>query len=133
MQPQDNLVDLEHARLRNLMQGATQGQRQLESAVPLWWQTPAHLRGYLQRKQPFRHEPMGRQRYALLPDEEGEIGFYRIEAGYQGGITAVAHLLHPISITPAPGISLWGDPDYASALNHLAEEMNLGIKVFKIT
>ena len=125
LQPQDNLVDLEHARLRNLMQGATQGQRQLESAVPLWWQTPAHLSGYLQRKQPFRHEPMGRQRYALLPDEEGEIGFYRIEAGYQGGITAVAHLLHPISITPAPGISLWGDPDYASALNHLAEEMNL--------
>lgn len=125
LQPQDNLVDLEHVRLRNLMQGATQGQRQLESAVPLWWQTPAHLSGYLQKKQPFRHEPMGRQRYALLPDEEGEIGFYRIEEGYQGGNTAVDHLLHPISLSPAPGISLWGDPDYSSALNRLAEEMNL--------
>lgn len=125
LQPQSNLADLEHARLRNLMQGAAQGQRQLESAVPLWWQTPAHLSGYLQKKQPFRHEPMGRQRYALLPDEEGEIGFYRIEAGYQGGKTAVDHLLHPVSITPAPGISLWGDPDYTSALNRLAEQMNL--------
>lgn len=125
LQPQSNLVDLEHARLRNLMQGAAQGQRQLESAVPLWWQTPAHLSGYLQKKQPFRHEPMGRQRYALLPDEEGEIGFYRIEAGYPGGTTTVDHLLHPISISPAPGISLWGATDYASALNHLAEEMNL--------
>lgn len=125
LQPQDNLVDLEHARLRNLMQGAAQGQRQLESAVPLWWETPAHLSGYLQKKQPFRHEPMGRQRYALLPDEEGEISFYRIETGYPGGTTKVDHLLHPISIPIAPSISLWGDPDYASALHRLAEHMNL--------
>ncbi|GAB6046680.1 type I-F CRISPR-associated helicase Cas3f [Methyloparacoccus murrellii] len=123
--PQDNLVDLEHARLRNLMQGATEGQRQLESAVPLWWQTPAHLTGYLQKQQPFRHEPLGRQRYALLPDEDGAIRFYRIEDPFEGGMTAVDHLLHPMSITPADGISLWGDSDYASALQRLAEHMNL--------
>lgn len=125
LQPQDNLVDLEHARLRNLMQGAAQGQRQQEAPAPLWWQTSAHLSGYLQKKQPFRDDPMGRQRYALLPDEDGEIGFYRIEAGPSGGITTVDHLLHPISITPAPDISLWGAPDYASALNRLAEQMHL--------
>ena len=125
LHPQDNLVDLEHARLRNLMQGATQGSRQLEAAVPLWWQTPAHLSGYLQKKQPFRHEPLGRQRYALLPDEDGAIGFYRIEDPFEDGMTAVDHLLHPMSITPAAGISLWGDSDYTSALQRLAEHMNL--------
>lgn len=123
LQPQDNLVDLEHARLRNLMQGAAQGQRQLESAVPLWWQTPAHLSGYLQRKQPFRHEPMGRQRYALLPDEDGEIGFYRFHEGIKE--FRPAETWHPFELSPAPGISLWGDPDYTSALNRLAEQMNL--------
>jgi CRISPR-associated endonuclease/helicase Cas3 len=125
LRPQDNLVDLEHARLRNLMQGASQGHRQLEAAVPLWWQTPAHLSGYLQKQQPFRYEPLGRQRYALLPDAEGAIGFYRIEEHFRGGITAVDHLLHPISVTPATGISLWGDSDYPSALNRLAEQMDL--------
>jgi CRISPR-associated endonuclease/helicase Cas3 len=125
LRPQDNLVDLEHARLRNLMQGASQGHRQLEAAVPLWWQTPAHLSGYLQKQQPFRYEPLGRQRYALLPDAEGAIGFYRIEEHFRGGNTAVDHPLHPIIVTPAPGISLWGDSDYSSALNRLAEQMDL--------
>ena len=125
LHPQDNLVDLEHARLRNLMQGASHGCKQLEAPVPFWWQTSAHLSGYLQKKQAFRHEPFVRQHYALMPDEEGKIGFHRIEEGYKGGMTAVDHLLHPISITPAQGISLWGDPDYASALNRLAEQMNL--------
>lgn len=125
LHPRDNLVDLEHARLRNLMQGATAGQRQLEAAVPLWWQTSAHLSGYLQKKQPFRHEPQGRQRYALLPDEDGKTGFYRIEEGFNGRITAVDHLLHPTTITPASSISLWGDPDYPCALNRLAEQKNL--------
>ena len=125
LRPQDNLVDLEHARLRNLMQGAGQGHRQLEAAVPLWWQTQAHLSGYLQKKQPFRREPFVRQRYALLPNEDEEIGFYRIEETFQGGITAVDHLLHSVSVSPAAGISLWGDSDYPSALNRLAEQMNL--------
>jgi len=123
--PQDNLVDLEHARLRNLMQGATQDSRQLEAAVPLWWQTPAHLSGYLQKKQPFRYEPLGRQRYALLPDEKGAIGFYRIADTFKGGMTAVDHLLHRTSISPARGISPWGEPDYSSALNGLAEQMQI--------
>ena len=125
LQPQSNLVDLEHARLRNLMQGAAQGQRQLESAVPLWWQTPAHLSGYLQKKQPFRHEPMGRQRYALLPDEDGEISFYRFHEGIKE--FRPAETWHPFELSPAPapGISLWGDPDYTSALNRLAEQKNL--------
>jgi CRISPR-associated endonuclease/helicase Cas3 len=127
LRPQENLVDLEHARLRNLMQGATNGALQLSATVPLWWQTPAHLSGYLQKKQTFRHDPLGRQRYGLLPDDEGKIGFYRFDdkGRAKGGITAVDHLLHPISTPSAPGISLWGDSDYPSALNRLAEQMNL--------
>ena len=66
---------------------------------------------------------MGRQRYALLPDEEGEIGFYRFHEGIKE--FRPAETWHPIELSPAPGISLWGDPDYASALNRQAEQMNL--------
>ena len=121
---QNNLVDLEHARLRNLMQGAATGSTQLSVAVPLWWQTQVHLSGYLQKKQPFRHDPLGRQRYGLLLNDE-KIGFYRFEN--DGRTTATDHLLHPLPapLATGPGISLWGDVDYASALNRLAEQMNL--------
>ncbi len=126
LRPQENLVDLEHARLRNLMQGASNGGKQLSAAVPLWWQTLVHLTGYLQKKQSFRHDPFGRQRYGLLPNDDGKISFYRFE-DKGGGITAVDHLLHeiPTPLATGPGISLWGDSDYASALNRLAEQMNL--------
>lgn len=126
LRPQENLVDLEHVRLRNLMQGAADGGKQLSAAVPRWWQTSVHLSGYLQKKQPFRHDPFGRQRYGLLPNDDGKIGFYRFE-DKGGGITAVDNLLHeiPTPLVTGPGISLWGDSDYASALNRLAEQMNL--------
>ena len=122
---QNNLVDLEHARLHNLMQGAANGGKQLSAAAPLWWQTPVHLSGYLQKKQPFRQDPLGRQRYGLLPDDDGKVGFYRFEDN--GETTPVSNLLHPIpsSFTTGLGISLWGDSDYVSALNRLAEQMNL--------
>ncbi len=126
LRPQENLVDLEHARLRNLMQGASNGSKQLSAAIPLWWQTSVHLTGYLQKKQPFRHDRFGRQRYGLLPNDDGRVGFYRFEEK-GGGITPVDHLLHeiPTPLATGPGISLWGDSDYPCALNRLSEQMNL--------
>ena len=120
-----NLVDLEHARLRNLMQGAAAGQQALKPPVPLWWQTRVHLTGALQRSAPFRNDWLGRQRYGLLPDEDGEIGFYRFED--DGKTSLVDHLCHAVSVKPGPGISLWGEPDYAAALNRLAESREMEI------
>jgi CRISPR-associated endonuclease/helicase Cas3 len=120
-----NLVDLEHARLRNLMQGAAVGQQQLSAPVPLWWQTRVHLTGTLQRSAPFRNDWPGRQRYGLLPDEDGEIGFYRLED--DGKTSLVEHLLHTVSVKLGLGVSLWGEPDYAAALNRLAESREMAI------
>lgn len=125
LHPATNLVDLEHARLRNLMQGAVAGEKQLGLPVPLWWQTRAHLTGELQRRNPFRLDPLGRQRYALLPDEDGEIGFYRLEE--DGRSTPVDHLFHRLAVQPGPRLSHWGEPDYTAALEQLAEDRDMAL------
>lgn len=126
LQPTNNLVDLEHAHLRDLMQEAPPGKTPLSLPVPLWWTTHVHQSGYLQRRAPFRQDNLGRQRYGLLPDEDGEIGFYRF--GDDGKPVAVDHLLRPISIEPGPGLSLWGEPDYAAALASLAERRGMEVR-----
>ena len=122
-----NLVDLEHARLRNLMQGAEHGEKQLSAPVVYWWQSPVNLTGELQRRDPFRRDSQGRQRYGLLPDEDEEIGFYRF--GEDGKPVDVGHLLHSLVVEPGPGISLWGEPDYPAALADLAERRELELRV----
>ncbi len=126
LHPTSNLVDLEHARLRDLMQEAPPGKTPLSLPVPLWWTTRAHLSGYLQRRNPFRHDPIGRQRYGLLPDEDGKVGFYRF--GDDGQSVAVDHLLHPIFLVLGPGLSLWGEPDYTAVLASLAESRGMELR-----
>lgn len=120
-QPDSNLADLEHARLHDLILGARQGRPQAAPPAHLWWTTRAHLCGELQRRQPFRDDPLGRQRYGLLPDEEGKIGFYRFEK--DGKQTPVENLLHPIELQLGPRMSSWGEPDYEEALNTLADTL----------
>ena len=124
--PTGNLVDLEHARLRELMQVSASDRTPLSLPVPLWWTTGAHLSGYMQRRDPFRQDKLGRQRYGLLPDEDGEIGFYRF--GDDGKPVAVDHLLHRISLEPGPGFSFWGEPDYPAALASLAERLDMEVR-----
>ncbi len=126
LSPTGNLVDLEHARLRELMQAPSSGQTPLSLPVPLWWTTGAHLSGYLQRRDPFRLDRLGRQRYGLLPDEDGEIGFYRF--GDDGKPIAVDHLLHRISLEPGSGLCFWGEPDYLAALTSLAERLDMEVR-----
>ena len=123
LSPTGNLVDLEHARLRELMQAPPSGQTPHSLPVPLWWTTGAHLSGYLQRRDPFRLDKLGRQRYGLLPDEDWEIGFYRF--GDDGKPVAVDNLLHRISLEPGPGLGFWGEPDYPVALASLAERLDM--------
>ena len=123
LSPTGNLVDLEHARLRELMQLSASDRTPLNLPVPLWWATGAHLSGYMQRCDPFRRDPLGRQRYGLLPDEDGKIGFYRF--GDDGSPVPIDNLLHRIPLEPGSGIGFWGGPDYAVALADLAERLEM--------
>lgn len=126
-QPGSNLADLEHARLRDLILGAAAGKEQIAARATLWWTTRAHLSGELQRRQPFRADPRGRQRYALLPDEDGEIGLHRLEEGHAPA--AAGNLWQRIErLDTGPRIAFWGEPDYREALAALADEHDMELR-----
>jgi len=122
--PSANLVDLEHAALRSCMLADEQFSMQT-TPVDRWWTTRAHLTGLLQRKQRFRNDPDGRQRYGLLPDADGEIEFRRFER--DGSTTGVEALRHPLDLSQeaGPRVSFWGEPEYEDALAALAESLGL--------
>jgi len=122
LQPQQNLVDLEHACLQDLMLGSTNQQR---LAVTLWWQTQAHLSAYLQRKQRFRNDPLGTQRYALLLDEDEQPLFHLMLPNAEPAVQD--YLLHKKQheVEEGNNISFWGAVDYVDSLNQLAEELDI--------
>ncbi len=123
-QPRNNLADIEHEHLRALMLGSSEGDRLKIKPVSWWWTTRAPLSGELQRKQPFRFDPLGRQMYALLPDEDGLPRFHRFEE--EGAPTSVhGNLLHPLSVERGPRLSFWGEPDYLEALENLADALQM--------
>ncbi len=121
--PRTNLADLEHERLRAVMIGDETAGRPRTMPVHWWWTTRAHLSGELQRRQPFRLDPLGRQRYVLLPDEDSLPHFHRIEE--DGTPTPVDTLLHYRSVEPGPRTAFWGEPDYMDALERLADALNM--------
>lgn len=123
LNPKKNLVDLEHACLHDLMLGAKEGNQQIRLPALWWWQTRANLSAYLQNRQPFRYDPQGRQRYALLLDEDGQSEFCQMLPN--GVVNRVNNLLHRMELTQGPRISFWGAPDYLVAVSELAEFLNL--------
>jgi len=121
--PTQNLVDLEHASLRDLMLEKPANEQLINKPVYWWWQTQASLSGYLQWQQPFRNDPQGRQRYALLLNDDEEIQFCKINPGEKP--IPVSNLKHDLTFDAGQGISFWGEPDYEAGLNDLAERLSI--------
>ena len=121
--PRTNLVDLEHDHLRAIMIGdSSETNRKL--AANNWWRTRSHLSGELQRMQPFRYDPEGRERYVFLYDEDsGEETFNRFEM--DGSLTPVENLRQQMSFECASNISIWGETNYSRQLEELAEAMEI--------
>ena len=127
--PHDNLADLEHDRLRDLMLGAEAGQTQNQRPVHRWWTTRAHLSGALQRRDPFRNDPLGRSHYALLPDEDERINFYHLPEGSHP--IPVGNLWREMAesdLPQGPGIEAWAVPRYLDALQELAEAQGMELR-----
>ena len=123
LDPRHNLADLEHAQLRALM--GLERDPAIPSCLPvtLWHQTRAHLSGELQRKQPFRDDPIRHQRYYLDLDEDNQLVFQRFEK--HGTSTDHSGRLVLESIDCADRIGLFDTPNYAASLEDLAERMGL--------
>ncbi|MDP2833233.1 MAG: type I-F CRISPR-associated helicase Cas3f [Pseudomonadota bacterium] len=127
LDPKGNLVDLEHARLADLMLGAEAGQEQQQIPANWWWNTRAHLSGVLQARSRFRADPQGHQSYYFRPDEDcTEVEFRWLNE--TGDEVPVPHLLLRIedaALYTGPRIDPWGAPDYLTALQALAEGQDL--------
>ncbi|QXP85907.1 type I-F CRISPR-associated helicase Cas3f [Methylococcus sp. Mc7] len=129
--PQNNLADLEHARLADLLLGAEEGGSQKALPATHWWETRATLSGELQRATPFRFDPVEHFPYALLPDDDGELDLYRLEEG--GGATSVGlsrnGQARPIDDpTFGPRMSIWAVPKYLDELETLTEALSLELR-----
>lgn len=120
LQPRGNLADLEHACLRALMFGDAGGGLQL-NPVHWWWTTRAPLTGNLQRRQPFRLDPEGHQRFLLLPDDNG-IGFQRVMT--TGELKPEVLDLIDLGAT-GPRIGFWGETCYLTELEALADRLGM--------
>jgi CRISPR-associated endonuclease/helicase Cas3 len=147
--PNDNLVDLEHARLTQAMLPMAQQpkpssererRRQQAQAAPLnassiWTMPHAHLTGVLAQQLPFREDTIKHVDLVLLPnDEEDDYELQRIDPGkkrWESIYVAVdTSLNHRISDQQAsgPGIAPWGETDYLTTLTTLAESLGLELR-----
>lgn len=122
LQPDRNLADLEHRRLRALM--LAEGE---PHPVSQWWTTRAHLFGGLQREQEFRKGAVEKT-FALLPDEDDDtvVHLHRNEKGQWVG--PLDHLLDTPEVTFGPRVSTWATPVYAEALSELADEKEMTLR-----
>ena len=121
-EPDRNLADLEHRRLRALMLAEGEG-----SPVSHWWTTRAHLCSGLQREQRFRDGRVERT-FALLPDEDDDsvVHLYRDDEGRWEG--PLDHLMNTPELALGPRMSTWAAPPYAEALGELADEKELTLR-----
>ena len=127
--PKNNLADLEHHRLSDLMLGAGAGQMQIDDPVHRWWTTRAHLTGYLQRRKPFRQDSQGRLHYALLPDDDEAINFYYLPE--KSDPSPQGYLRREISESDLPigrRISAWAVPRYWDELQELADAEGMELR-----
>lgn len=120
--PAGNLVDLEHEVTRQWVQGAAEGSPLKVVPASFWWRTSAALSSVLQRQQPFRYDPQGRQRYVLMPDD-GKTVLHLLDR--EGQLVPADNLKTCINLELAHGISPWGVTDYLTELEQLAEQLEM--------
>jgi CRISPR-associated endonuclease/helicase Cas3 len=145
--PKESLVDLEHARLSELMlpkeraaspQFARRVSREtLDLDAACAWQFPqAALTWVLPQHQPFRENGGREEELVLLPDEDRErLVLHRIQEAGRFNESRVylecSELFSPIDLERdlGPGIAPWGQHDVMELLEALAEELELPLEV----
>lgn len=148
LKPKAQLIDLEHARMREAMlppppSPAATGRPRRRSAfdaVPtdpwpnasVWWAAPpadALTTGALQRKRPFRYDPTLEDDFALVPNEDEDDYVFRMLLERPKSAPPAAPIVGPELFVRLPDeavqgtrIAPWGTSDYLGALGELAEQ-----------
>lgn len=142
LEPREHWVDLEHARLRMALlpkppvpeapSARRSAMQKPKLEVTACWQHPqAALIGVLPQQQPFRADTLKSATLAWLPDHDEEQLFPCRVEDVRGGkrgeklYVPAKELLHDIALTPAAGISRWGNFDLLSLVNEQTEAQGL--------
>ena len=147
-QPNCRLVDLEHARMRDMMLPVMAPSKRRGPPDPqakptplanaaLWWSQPASdalLTAVLPQQQPFRRDDMPRVDLLLRVLEDDDEGYkltrlLNQSAGRVALYETVDHLLLelPDNCIHGPGIHVWGETDYMKALRELANARGMRV------
>ncbi len=143
LNPERQLSDLEHARMRDQMLPRAPAKSGRRGSVAVaranastWWQAqPQHalLTGLIQQAQPFRDDSNQREvSLVLLPNDDGDDYTLHQRDQLSGGrpgehLLTSAEGLHrrlPDSALHSPTVSVWGAQDYMTELAALAESMD---------
>ena len=124
--PASNLVDFEHHVTRSYVLGRDADELRIIPASH-WWRSQANLSGQLQRKQPFRYDPQGRQRYWFkrLDDGQEKANWNFITRDDYWNEIEVPQLRVPRTIEDNPQISFLGAPNLQEAIDDLGEKLKL--------
>ena len=134
-QPQNNLVDLEHARMAAQMlpqsQVATTSRfdthRQPLNAASAWQHTQASLTWILPQQQPFRDNTSKDTELVFLPDDDEESllahnVFAQARRGKAAIYTSAEKRLKYLKLNTGPRVEPWGQPDLLEQLKVQSEE-----------
>jgi CRISPR-associated endonuclease/helicase Cas3 len=124
LQPHDNLVDLEHARLKALM--LAQGESHTWP-VPTWWRTPVSLSGVMQQKQRFR-KSQPELLFGLITNDDSDDWSFKAYSPTMNTWQDNNQLLERIKLQPTQGISFWLDDDYLTRLDDLAKDLDMPLQ-----
>ena len=127
LQANQYLADLEHERLAVVMQTLAEPDDR-EHHVRRWWQTLSHLTAVEQRRKPFRYDPLGREEFVLLPnDDEDDFGFCVLDD--EGHVQEQNKRFKTLNLPTNAAINSWAVNLYMTELISLAEANDQSLAV----
>ncbi|NDK98991.1 type I-F CRISPR-associated helicase Cas3, partial [Photorhabdus bodei] len=123
--PFENLVDLEHQRLWEELQGGSDNKHGYCSA--LWWREQASWCAELQRHKPFRQSEPDELYYLWLEEEGEEAKFMALDSG-QAGIKESGAFDYVPELEFALGVSAWIELDTETIYQNLSDTNDMELK-----
>ncbi|MCC8466802.1 MULTISPECIES: type I-F CRISPR-associated helicase Cas3f [Photorhabdus] len=123
--PFQNLVDLEHQRLWDELQGDPDDEYRYCAAF--WWREQVSWCAELQRHKPFRQSEPDELHYLWLEEEGEEAEFMALDSGLAGIKESGAFDYVP-ELEFAPGVSAWIELDTETIYQHLADTYEMELK-----
>ncbi|MCT8350763.1 type I-F CRISPR-associated helicase Cas3f [Photorhabdus kayaii] len=123
--PFQNLVDLEHQRLWDELQGDSE--KPFCYCTALWWRKEASWCAELQRCKPFRRSEPDELCYLWLEEEGEEVRFIESDSGFTG-VKESGSFDYLLELSFAQGVSIWIELDTETIYQHLADIYEMELK-----